>query len=51
MFVIDALVTVLVWATDEFPRTASFFGAGEFANTLSAIGTGGVAVECCVEVE
>ena len=49
VFIIDALVAVEIWATDEFPRAASFFGAIEFANTFSDIGTGGVAVEFCVE--
>ena len=51
MFIVDALVAVQVWATDEFSRAAFFFGAGEFADTLSSLGTGYLAVEFCVEVE
>ena len=51
VFIIDALVAVHVWATDEFSRAAFFFGAGLFADTLSAVRTGYLAVGCCVEVE
>ena len=51
VFIIDAFVAVLVWATDELAGAASLFGAGPFADTLSAVGTGGLAVERCVEVD
>ena len=51
VFVFDALVTVLVWSTGELPRADSLVSAGDFADTLHAIGTGGGAVCCCVEEE
>ena len=51
VFIIGALVTVLVWATDELSRATTLFGAGPFADTLTSVGTGYLAVECCVEVE
>ena len=51
VFIMDTLVTVLVWATEEFPGAASFFSALKFADTLSFVGARGIAVEHCVEVE
>ena len=37
VFIIEALVTVLVFATDELPGASSLFGAGNFADALSFI--------------
>ena len=51
MFIIDALVAVLVRATDEFSRAAFYFGAGEFADTLTASVRAGCVADECVEVE
>ena len=51
VFISDALMTNLVWATDKILGAASLYGAGPFANTLNAIGTGGLAVERHVEVD
>ena len=51
VFISDALVAVLVWATDEFSGAAFFFGAGELADARISVGTRGAAVECYVEEE
>ena len=51
MFISDAFMTNFVLATDEILGAASLFGAGLFANALSAVGTGGLAVERYVEVD
>ena len=51
VFISDALMTNLVWATDKILRAASLFGAGPFTDTLSFVGAGYLAVEFCIEEE
>ena len=52
LYISDALMTTfLVRATDEIPGARSLFGAGEFADALSFVGTGYLALKCCIEVE
>ena len=51
VFISDALMTNLVWATDAISEAAFLLVAGEFADALTSVGTGIFAVECFIEVE